>query len=346
MDKTVTVVILNWNGIKWLKKFLPFVVKSTFPSFAVLLVDNGSEDESLDFVRDHFPDIDILELDQNYGFAEGNNKAIPHIHTPYIALLNSDVEVTPGWIEPLVDELDSHTEIAAVQPKIRAWHQKDQFEYAGAAGGFIDWLGYPFCRGRMFDEVEVDHGQYDDRLKIFWATGACCLIRTEVISKVGGLFDPDFFAHMEEIDFCWRLHNFGYEVSYRPDSMVYHVGGGTLPQGNPRKTYLNVRNNLIMLHKNLPSKAQLRTIIFRMLMDYIWGIKSIFSGDMATLRAIFRGHKDYVRNLRKWTQKKKTVYQLNIPNHYPTSGFYKGSIVWQFFIRGKKNWSELMRNFH
>jgi len=345
MDNKVTVVILNWNGKKWLEQFLPFVMKTTYPWFSVLLVDNGSEDDSLVFVRKHFPGVQILPLDRNYGFAEGNNKALRYVETPYVALLNSDVEVTPDWLEPLVEELDTHPEVAAVQPKIRAWRQRDHFEYAGAAGGFLDKLGYPFCRGRMFDQVEEDQGQYDQRMEIFWASGACCLIRKSAIDAAGGLFDPDFFAHMEEIDFCWRLHNFGYKVSFRPESVVYHVGGGTLPQGNPRKTYLNVRNNLIMMRKNLPTSTRETIIFIRMLMDYVWGIKSLFTGDAATITAIFRGHRDYLQNRSKWMVKTLRIYNAHLPHKFPETGFYNGSIVWQYFVRGKKKWSSVFKDF-
>jgi len=340
MDHTVTVVILNWNGKKWLETFLPYLIKTTYHAHKVLLVDNGSEDDSLTYVKDNFPQIEILALGQNYGFADGNNRAIPHIDTSYVALLNSDVEVTPGWLEPLVDALSKSANVAAVQPKICAYHQKTSFEYAGAAGGFLDWLGYPFCRGRVFDTLEPDKGQYDKPIEVFWATGACCLIRKTVIDEIG-LFDPDFFAHMEEIDFCWRAQNFGYTIACRPDSIVYHVGGGTLPQGNPRKTYLNVRNNLAMLYKNLPQDKVLTYMGLRMLLDYVWGVKALLGGDLPTLGAIFRGHRDFFQYKTQWKQRRKTLYQQrNIA--LPKIGYYPKSIVWQYFVRGRKKWSELM----
>lgn len=339
MGNGVTVVILNWNGKKWLSTFLPSVVKTTYQPCKILLVDNGSSDDSVAFVKENYPSIHLLELKENYGFAEGNNRALPVIDTPYFALLNSDVEVSPGWLEPLVETMDKRPELASVQPKILAWNQKDHFEYAGASGGFIDSWGYPFCRGRLFDTLEKDEGQYNQSLDVFWATGACCLVRKSVVDKIG-LFDPDFFAHMEEIDFCWRAQNHGYRIACEPQSEVFHVGGGTLPQGNPRKTFLNARNNLWMLYKNLPQKVLGRRIAIRMMLDGVWGIKSLLSGEPTTTWAIIRGHMAFWKSISQMKQKRKAVLPENLAT-VPQSGYFDKSIVWHYFIRRTKFFSDL-----
>ena len=340
MRSGVTIVILNWNGKKWLDSFLPSVLNTTYQPCEILVVDNGSTDESVSFVRQQFPSVRILELGENYGFAEGNNRALPAIHTPYFALLNSDVEVHPNWLEPLVEALDTRPELASIQPKILAWKQKSHFEYAGSSGGFIDAWGYPFCRGRIFDTLEEDLGQYDTALDVFWATGACCLIRKSVVDKIG-LFDPDFFAHMEEIDFCWRAQNHGYRVACEPKSTVYHVGGGTLPQGNPRKTYLNARNNLWMLHKNLPKRLLVRRIGSRLVLDGVWGLKSLLSGEFSTIWAILRGHGAYWKSIAQLNEKRKAVFPKDLTN-IPPLGYFPKSIVWCYFIKRIKLFSDLV----
>ncbi|MEL6625588.1 MAG: glycosyltransferase family 2 protein [Bacteroidota bacterium] len=335
----VTIVILNYNGRDWLEKFLPSVIQTTYQSHRILVVDNASTDDSISFVQAQFPDIDLLELPENYGFAEGNNRAIPHIHTPYFVLLNSDVEVTPDWLGPLVARMEAQPQIAALQPKIRAYKQQTHFEYAGAAGGFIDKWGYPFCRGRIFDVLEEDQGQYEEALPILWATGACCMIRTEVVQKIG-LFDGDFFAHMEEIDFCWRAINHGYEIYCEPASVVYHVGGGTLPQGNPRKTFLNARNSLFCLYKNSPSQQTVGKILTRLLLDGVWGARALLQGDVKTIGAILKAHGAFYRGLGHYRKLKKEIYPQGI-TAVPSQGYYPKSIVWDHFISGKKKWSEL-----
>lgn len=339
MNPGVTVVILNWNGKHWLEQFLPSVVASTYQGMEVLVVDNGSTDDSIDFVRKTYPQVSLLELPENYGFAEGNNKAIPHIQTPYFVLLNSDVEVTPNWLEPLVDFMESHPEAAAIQPKILAQRNKEYFEYAGAAGGYMDRFGYPFCRGRIFDVVEKDEGQYQRPEPIFWATGACCFIRTEVVQKIG-LFAPDFFAHMEEIDFCWRALNHGHQIYCEPASTVYHVGGGMLPQGNPRKTYLNVRNSLACLYRNLPRGKVFGRVIIRLLLDGVWGAQLLLKGEFKSIGAILRGHFHFYGRLGKLRKQRREIYSKVAPR-LPLSGFWNKSIVWAHFVAGKKQWSDL-----
>ncbi|MDX1907859.1 MAG: glycosyltransferase family 2 protein [Bacteroidia bacterium] len=335
----VTAVILNWNGAALLEQFLPSVVASTYPALEVLVADNGSTDTSLDLLHTRFPQVRTLALDQNYGFAEGNNRAIPHVTTPYVALVNSDVAVSPGWLEPLAAYLDTHPEAAAVQPAIRAWHAQDQFEYAGAAGGWMDLLGYPFCRGRIFDTVEHDQGQYPDTMPVFWATGACCLVRMEVIREIG-LFDAAFFAHMEEIDFCWRARNRGYEIACVPASVVWHVGGGTLARANPRKTYLNARNSLICLLKNLPAPQLMFIFLARLLLDGVWAARALVQRDWQTPVAILRAHWAVFGRLGYWLRQRRTLHASGTPR-WPLTGVYQGSIVWAYFLRGHKTWREV-----
>ena len=289
---TVSIAILNWNGQKWLEKFLPSVCKTTYAGAEIWVIDNGSNDKSREFLSRHFPEVRQIHHQQNYGFTEGYNRAMPHFTSPYVVLLNSDVAVEPGWLEPLVEQMETNLNIAAIQPKILSHADPQHFEYAGAAGGYLDILGYPFCRGRLFDHLEVDQGQYDEAQKVGWASGACCMIRTSVIEQIG-LFEAAFFAHMEEIDFCWRAQNFGYKILCEPKSVVYHVGGGTLQHGSPRKTFLNVRNSLAMLHKNLPASQLVLKIFLRLVLDGIWGLSLIPKGQWKHVWAIIRAHFAY-----------------------------------------------------
>jgi len=272
----IAIVVLCWNGKQFLADFLPYVLKTTYPNFDIYVADNASTDDSVVYIENHFADVRLIQLQKNEGFAEGYNKALKQITADYYVLLNQDVEVEPGWIEPVIQLMESDEKIAAAQPKIKAFHNKTLFEYAGAAGGFIDKYGYPFCRGRMFDEIEKDKGQYNQPSEIFWATGACLFVKSELYHNLGGL-DKHLFAHMEEIDFCWRAKNAGYKISYCPKSTVFHVGGGSLPQGNPKKTYLNFRNNLIIMVKNLPFWRLLYIIPLRLLLDHIAAYKEFFS---------------------------------------------------------------------
>lgn len=268
MEPSVAVVILNWNGQALLQQFLPGVIRSKYSNLQLIVGDNASTDNSVEFVRSNYPDIRIIQNDGNYGFAEGYRRILEQVDAEYYVLLNSDVEVPENWIQPVIDMMQSDSNIAVAQPKIKWQKNRDEFEYAGAAGGYLDLHGFPFCRGRLFDTVESDHGQYNESGEIFWASGAALFIKSKQWKEVGGL-DPDFFAHMEEIDLCWRLKNLGYKVAYCADAEVYHVGGGTLSANNPYKTYLNFRNNLIILQKNLPISDAYSRIFIRMCIDFI-----------------------------------------------------------------------------
>ena len=268
----VAIVILNWNGAAMMRRFLPSVIEHSSDVADIIVADNDSKDDSLALLKAEFPTVHTIILDKNYGFAGGYNRALEQVDYEYYMLLNSDVEVTEGWMERLVDFMDANPEVAACQPKLRAEHSRDMFEYAGASGGYIDRYGYPFCRGRVFDTVEKDQGQYDDPCEVMWATGAALMIRREDYWRVGGL-DARFFAHCEEIDLCWRLCNLGRKIYCVPQSVVYHVGGGTLPKGNPMKTFLNFRNNLTMLYKNLPEAELAHVMRVRRVLDYVAAVK-------------------------------------------------------------------------
>jgi GT2 family glycosyltransferase len=320
----VAVVILNYNGQKFLETFLPSVVNYS-ENCKIIVADNASTDNSISFLANTYPQIKLVQLPQNEGFAGGYNSALNQIEAEYYVLLNSDVEVTHNWIQPIIDLMDSDKTIAACQPKIRSYHQKTHFEYAGAAGGYIDWLGYPFCRGRVFDAYEEDLGQYNDTKEVFWATGACMFVRAEIFHKLGG-FDAHFFAHMEEIDLCWRMKNAEKKVFYCSDSTVFHLGGGTLHKSNPRKTFLNYRNGLAMLYKNLPSNKLFITLLFRLVLDGISGIKLLLSGSLSDFLAIIKAHFAFYGLIPKLKrQSPKTVSQI-----------YQKSIVWEHFVKKEK----------
>ncbi|MBR1881867.1 MAG: glycosyltransferase family 2 protein [Muribaculaceae bacterium] len=294
--KPVAVVILNWNGEKLLRHYLPSVVANTASQIAdVIVADNGSTDASLQVLRDEFPGVQVIALDKNYGFAEGYNRAIATISHPYVVLLNNDVRTPEGWLEPLYNYMEAHSEVGAVQPKLL--HDRpdgrEMFEYAGAAGGYLDCHGYPYCRGRIFESIEDDRGQYDHITpSILWASGACLMVRTHLYKKAGGL-DKDFFAHMEEIDLCWRIHLMDSDIRMIPQSRVYHLGGASLPQGNPRKTYLNFRNNLLLLHKNLPAGEGKRLLFVRRLLDTLAFGMALAKGHWGDAKAILKAHRDY-----------------------------------------------------
>lgn len=292
--KKLSIIILNWNGEKLLKEFLPSVVKSCqSPEVEVIVADNGSSDASLEILSRDFPTVRVLSFDHNLGFSGGYNKAISIVDTPFSVLLNSDVETPDGWWQPLLRFMENNPDMAACQPKIRSYKDKDRFEYAGAAGGLLDRYGYPYCRGRLFDRIELDRGQYDDGpADIAWASGACLMVRRDVFLRAGGL-DELFFAHMEEIDLCCRIHNLGFRVCVVPDSIVYHLGGASLAQGNPKKTYLNFRNNLLLLHKNLPEKIGKRILFKRRLMDSLAFLMYVARFDFPNARAILKAHSDF-----------------------------------------------------
>jgi len=293
MSNKVSVVILNWNGSKMLHDFLPSVIRfSQGEDIDICVADNGSTDDSVAMLQKEFPTVRLITFDKNYGFAEGYNKALSSIDSEYAVLLNSDVEVTSEWLTPLVDYMDHHPEVCACQPKICSYYHKEQFEYAGAAGGYIDKYGYPFCRGRLFNIVEKDNGQYDSPKQIFWASGAALFIRLKDFFSVGGL-DASFFAHMEEIDLCWRLNLYGHSIVCIPQSVVYHVGGATLKKENPYKTFLNFRNNLIMLYKNLPQKRIKKVMLVRQILDYMAALLFLLKGQVPNMFSVFKARKEF-----------------------------------------------------
>lgn len=334
-----SVVILNWNGAEMLRRFLPSVIAySQGEGVEICVADNASSDNSCEVIEREFPEVRLIRLSENYGFAEGYNRALQQIDAEYVVLLNSDVEVTSGWLEPMTDYLDKHPQVAACQPKLLSFQEKSCFEYAGAAGGFIDKYGYPFCRGRIFDVVESDRGQYDDIIPVFWATGAALLIRLQVYCEVGGL-DGRFFAHMEEIDLCWRLRSRGYGIVCLPFSRVYHVGGATLKKENPRKTLLNFRNNLIMLYKNLPENELYRVMRVRLFLDYLAAFVFLLKGDKNNSLAVLRARKEYMsmRFLFKAERDEnlRSASLVSIPERF------EKSILWWAKVRRCKFFSDL-----
>lgn len=335
----VSVVILNWNGREMLRSFLPSVVRySAEEGVEVCVADNGSTDDSVGMLRREFPSVRIISLERNFGFAEGYNRALRQMEAEYVVLLNSDVEVTEGWLRPMTDYMDAHPEIAACQPKIRDWKRRDAFEYAGAAGGFIDKYGYPFCRGRILGTVENDEGQYESVIPVFWATGAALLIRLEDYHAAGGL-DARFFAHMEEIDLCWRLRSRGRLIVCQPQSVVYHVGGATLSKENPRKTFLNFRNNLVMLYKNLPEEELGRVMSVRLCLDAVAIAVFSLKGQWESAWAVIRAYREYRRLRSSFAPSRKENLQKTVENHIPER--IKKSILWQFYARGRRRFSQL-----
>ena len=330
----VAVVILNWNGRKFLEKFLPSVLANSEDVADIIIADNASTDSSIEFLQDNYPQLRIITNRTNGGFACGYNEALAEVEAEYYVLLNSDIEVTKNWIEPVIKLMESDASIAACQPKLRSYHEREKFEYAGAAGGFIDEYGYPFCRGRIFQHIETDNGQYDDAVEIFWATGACMFVKAELYKQFGG-FDEDFFAHMEEIDFCWRLKNGGYKIMYCPDSVVYHVGGGTLPKKSSHKTYLNFRNNLSLLYKNLPSHLLLPVFAVRFPLDGIAALKFLIDGGFADFSAVMRAHFYFYRHFFYIRRKRHKITQSMV------HGIYKGNLVKEYYIDKIRLFSEL-----
>ena len=338
---TTAVVILNWNGEKYLEQFLPILIENTKLSGSeIIIADNASTDSSLLILQEKFPGIRTVVLDKNYGFAGGYNKALAQIEADYYVLLNSDVEVMPNWLEPLITYMDKHADVAACQPKIRSYFNRKYFEHAGAAGGYIDRFGFPFCRGRVLGTAEEDKGQYDNITDIFWATGACLLVRSKTFWNVGGL-DDDFFAHMEEIDLCWRLKSRGYRIVCIPESTVFHVGGGTLNVENPYKTYLNFRNNLLMLYKNLPAKLLKDTMFWRMIFDYIAAIQLFVTGKPKNAISVFKARSDFKRMQPNFEEKRKQNILYSTSDNY--SDILQKSIVIEYFLKGKKTFDSLYR---
>lgn len=341
---TVAVVILNFNGKQWLERFLPQLRQSTYENFSIVVADNGSTDGSLGFLAEAYPDIRRIDLASNHGFAQGYNLALQQIDDDYLVLLNSDVEVTPGWMEPIIELMERDQSVAACQPKIRSFAHRSSFEYAGASGGWIDFLGYPFCRGRIFSVCEEDKGQYDNTQEVFWATGAALFIRADLFKAIGG-FDPDYFAHAEEIDLCWRLKRAGYKIMVRPRSVVYHVGGGTLNYNTPRKTYLNFRNTLFTALKNEPVTTLLWLLPARLILDGMAGVLFLAQGKLAHIGSIVRAHWSFFRQIpktwRKRRQCREWIEQCSISDQPNLTAVYPRSIVWQFFARGKRRFTQL-----
>ena len=335
----VAVVILNWNGKKFLEQFLPAVIKHSSAIAEIIVADNASTDDSVVFLQSHFPEIRVIVNQTNGGFAKGYNDALKLVEAEYYILLNSDIEVTPQWIEPVIKLMDSDKNIAACQPKIRSFYEKEKFEYAGAAGGFIDKYGYPFCQGRLFLSLENDKGQYDETKEIFWATGACLFVRAELYNKYGGL-DEDFFAHMEEIDFCWRMKNLNYKIMYCPESVVYHIGGGTLPKSSAQKTYLNFRNNFTLLYKNLPKKRILPVFAFRLILDGIAAMKFLMDGGFKDFLAVTRAHFSFYRRFGKIRKKRKMLTQKKVGQ------IYHGNIVIDYHLLRRKKFNDLRKKFY
>ncbi len=330
----VAIVILNWNGKQLLEQFLPSIVKFSKDEADIYVADNASTDDSLDFVSKHFPEIKIIQNTKNGGYARGYNEALKHVKADIYALVNSDIEVTKHWLTPIIDQFKKEQNTAAIQPKILDFKDKNAFEYAGAAGGFIDKYGYPYCRGRLFDTLEKDIGQFDDVTNIFWASGACFFIRATVFHDLIG-FDEDFFAHQEEIDLCWRIHNKSLKIQYVGDSTVYHIGGATLEQYNPKKTYLNFRNSLYTLVKNVPKRQLFFTVLIRMLLDGIAAFKFLVELKPRHFVAVLKAHFSFYMNLRKMYSKRKQLSKRN-------SEYYKiKSVVWQYFVSRKKTFGKL-----
>lgn len=333
----VAVVILNWNNKYFLEKFLPSIYNSHYANVEFVIGDNASTDDSISFVEEYYPKIRIIKNAENYGFAGGYNKILAQVEADYYVLLNSDVEVSTNWIEPVINMMEREN-YAAAQPKIRAYHKKDSFEHAGAAGGFIDAYGYPFCQGRIMEYTEIDNGQYDQEKEIFWATGAALFIRSNVWKELNG-FDADFFAHMEEIDLCWRLKKSGYKVGYCPDSIVYHVGGGTLNASNPKKTYLNFRNNLVMLQKNLTFGKAVWVIFIRLWLDLLALLSFVAQRKFKDAWAISKAHQYFFLHFFKNSAKRKKYFVTE-----NKKGIYKKSIIWDVYMNKIQKFSDLPVN--
>ena len=328
----IAIVILNWNGRDLLEKFLPSVIKYSLEDAEVYVADNNSTDESISFLQNNYPQVKIIQNKINGGYAKGYNDALKHIDADIYALVNSDIEVTENWLKPIKSVFEEDQSTAIIQPKLLDYKDKSKFEYAGASGGFVDFMGYPFCRGRIFMELEKDNGQFNDIADIFWASGACFFIKSNIYHELGG-FDEEYFAHQEEIDLCWRVQNKGHKIKYVGASEVYHVGGATLQESNPQKTYLNFRNSLFTIAKNVPKRFVFIVIFFRLIMDAIAGLKFIFELRPVHTWAIIKAHLSFYWHVRKMLKKRKAL------SFKQTSYFYCFSVVWEHFIKGKKTFS-------
>ncbi len=338
MEK-VAIVILNWNGQAMLEKYMPSVLQYSKDEATVYVADNASTDQSMEMLRQHFPGVKLIQLEKNWGFAEGYNKALKQVDAEYYLLLNSDIEVTHHWLTPMTEYLDNHPDVAACQPKLLSIFDKDRFEYAGASGGYLDHFGYPFCRGRIFETVEEDNGQYDYATDILWATGAALMIRSKDYWEAGGL-DGRFFAHNEEIDLCWRLRIRGRRIVCLPESYVYHVGGGTLPKGNPMKTFLNFRNNLTMLYKCLPEENLKRVMRWRWWLDYLaaWEML-ILKRNVGDFKAIYRARRAFKRWRKDFEADRKAIQASRVAKEIPERRAF--SLLWQYYVKGRKTFAQL-----
>lgn len=337
--KKIAVVVLNWNGKSLLEEFVPALLAYTPQNIAdIIVADNASTDESVSFLQSTYPDVQIIQLEKNYGFAEGYNLTINRLEHKYIVLLNSDVEVSPNWLENALDYLDTHPDIVALQPKILSYKDKSSFEYAGASGGYLDIYGYPFCRGRVLHAVEKDNLQYEDCVDILWATGACLFVKTEEYKNAGGL-DASFFAHQEEIDLCWRLASRGKRIVCLPSSVVYHVGGATLSMSNPQKTFLNFRNNLLMIYKNMPDKYLKKVLFVRFFLDIVAAFSFFIRGEAGNLKAVFMAGKAFNREKKQYDPVRQYNLSKSLPELPPQ--IYRKSIIFAFYCRNKKKFSEL-----
>jgi GT2 family glycosyltransferase len=342
MSKTA-VVILNWNGIDYLKNFLPALIRYTcIHGVELVVADNASSDGSVEFLESEYPGIQVLKLDKNYGFTGGYNKALAQLKADYFMILNSDIEVTEGWIQPLIALMDKQADVAACSPLLLDYNNKENYEYAGAAGGYIDKYGYTFCRGRIFDKLEEVQSNYNKPADVFWTTGACMLVRAEMFQKAGG-FDEHFFAHMEEVDLCWRWKNMGFKLKVLPNSKVYHVGGGTLPKSNPFKTYLNFRNNLFLLYKNLPRNKMSKVLFIRILLDYLSVIRFLASFSFKDIKAIFKAHRDFQRKKVDYIAFRESQHSKIVKSDHEER--YSYSIVLDYFLLGRKRFSQLRGDF-
>ena len=335
----LAIVILNWNGAKMLRQYMPSVLRYSRDEATVYVADNASTDDSLQLLREEFPEVKLIVLEKNWGFADGYNKALSQIEAEYYLLLNSDIEVTHHWLTPLIEFMDAHQEVAACQPKLLSIFDRDKFEYAGASGGFLDRYGYPFCRGRIFDTVECDNGQYDYATEVLWATGAALMVRTTDYWAVNGL-DGRFFAHNEEIDMCWRMRIRGRKIYCLPESYVYHVGGGTLPKSNPMKTFLNFRNNLTMLYKCLPDEELKHVMRWRWFLDYLAAWETlILKRNFGDFKAIYRARRAFKRWRRDFEQNRREVQASRVGEKIPEQRQF--SLLWQYYVKGRKAFSTL-----
>ncbi len=339
----IAVVILNWNGEAFLKRFLPILISNTqLADTEIVVADNASTDNSLQLLKDEFPEVKTIVLDQNYGFAGGYNRALEQVDAKYFVLLNSDVEVTENWLLPLFEYLEQNKDVAACQPKIKSIQDRNFFEHAGAAGGFIDYLGYPFCRGRVLSKIEEDKGQYDATVDVFWASGACFMVRADLFKKLGG-FDDVFFAHMEEIDLCWRFNSRGYRVVCVPQSVVFHVGGGTLKSEHPYKTYLNFRNNLLMLYKNLPQKNLSEVLKWRKLLDYVAFLQMLFTGKPSNAMSVLKARKDFKKLMPDFEMKRNE--NILYATRTQCAEMLHKSIIVEYYFRRNNTFNRLYDNY-